>query len=436
MLNKITAWSIYVLAILLSLQTRYFIISGDLNDSYWEYGTFSIYVFDIFLLFSLVLVSVNKFRDGIGRFSIANHWWSIAAFELVVFISVFFASSKALASFGYWRLLLGIGLFFIITEGKYKVKYFYISLIIGAIFQSLIGIFQFFWQTNFSSKWFGIALHEVGELGTSVVEVFGSGRWLRAYGGLDHPNIFGVYLAIVLLLLITIALKYNFYINKNKCYYIFLILSLTILTLGVLCSFSRSAWVALIAGLIVMSVFAKFVGSLRTNKVLLKIIVLIFLFSGLFVSLNYELVATRFKADTRLEQKSNKERIDSYNKSYSIYSKNYFWGVGLNNYTLAYSALYPGKKAWFYQPVHNTYVLILTEIGFIGILAFFIMILTIISVGGIRGFKNNIMTSLLVAVFVAFLFDHWWWSSHFGLIFLFLILGIYINNIKENSVYS
>ena len=56
-----------------------------------------------------------------------------------------------------------------------------------------------------------MAVHKAEELGTSVVETVGADglgeRWLRAYGGLDHPNILGGILAVALLLFIILHIE-------------------------------------------------------------------------------------------------------------------------------------------------------------------------------------------------------------------------------------
>lgn len=47
-----------------------------------------------------------------------------------------------------------------------------------------------------------------------------------------------------------------------------------------------------------------------------------------------------------------------------------FFGVGIGRYTNAVQSLYPNHPAWSYQPVHNIYLLILVELGIVGVSAF------------------------------------------------------------------
>ena len=95
---------------------------------------------------------------------------------------------------------MGIGLFWLISSVEYNRRYLVGSFLISAIIQAFLGIWQFFTQSSFASKWLGMALHDASDLGTSVIQIIGSDgfwqRWLRAYGGLDHPNILGGLLGI------------------------------------------------------------------------------------------------------------------------------------------------------------------------------------------------------------------------------------------------
>ena len=73
----------------------------------------------------------------------------------------------------------------------------------GAFLQACLGIYQFFTQSSFACKWLGMASHNAQDLGVSVIETLSGERWLRAYGGLDHPNIFGGFLCFSILILIS-----------------------------------------------------------------------------------------------------------------------------------------------------------------------------------------------------------------------------------------
>ena len=112
--NRIIEYGIYIFAFFLSIQTRWIIKAGQLNGGYWEYGTFSLYAVDILLASLLIIwgLSCYKQKEKSNRaLKFFKLWALIAGLDLFIFISIFFASDKALALFNYFKFLLGVGFF-------------------------------------------------------------------------------------------------------------------------------------------------------------------------------------------------------------------------------------------------------------------------------------------------------------------------------------
>jgi hypothetical protein len=97
-------------------------------------------------------------------------------------------------------------------------------------------------------------------------------------------------------------------------------------------------------------------------------------------------------------------------------------GVGAGNYGLAVQNKFIGLSYNSYQPVHNVYLLVCSEIGIIGFFSFCALFFYFTYMRWKRGDTYEI--AVIVSILCLFLFDHWWWSLHFGVLFLFLILGI------------
>ena len=212
-IQKIIEYGLYALVFLLPIQTRWIIKAGEINGGYSEYGTISLYGTDILLSVLLSLFVVYKLcqRQQVTSYKlqVTRIWWMIAGLELFIFISIFFAPDKVLAVYRYGVFLLGVGLFWLVVSAYYdrlKLAYAFLG---GVMFQAGLGIWQFFSQSSFASKWLGLAAHDPAELGTSVVETLDGGRWLRAYGGLDHPNVLGglVVIGILLIVIMKMTLK-------------------------------------------------------------------------------------------------------------------------------------------------------------------------------------------------------------------------------------
>ena len=102
-----------------------------------------------------------------------------------------------------------------------------------------------------------------------------------------------------------------------------------------------------------------------------------------------------------------------------------FLGVGLGNYTKALQSAYPNYPGWAYQPVHNWYWLILTELGLIGFLFFVFLLVNLWKKTG------SIEKSLILTLLFISFFDHYFWDLFFGLMLWWLVWGVALKNLKE-----
>lgn len=425
-LENILENGIYLLVFLLPIQTRVFLKQSYLGGAFWEYGSISIYSIDILLL-GLFIISTIVMSRRKKEFNIKKIWFLLAIFEFFVFISIFFAESKSMAIYGYLKILLGFILFFVITENKFNEKKMILSFLSGVFLQAIIGIAQFFINFSFPNKYLGMAEHNPDVLGTFVIELGDKTRILRAYGGLDHPNIFGafIFLGIFVYVRYLLNLKNRNKLSIKKQLIYFSILS--VFMFSFLISFSRAAYLIFILYflfLIFWSVYDK-----NRRRLLSKIILTFFLVILISFFFHHNLFLERFDSSSRLENISNQERMGQVEDAKGIITDNLFFGVGINNYTKELSLEdTPAKEAWNYQPVHDVYLLVLAEIGIFGFLSFFVIFLYFLNITFKKGlfFDFYIVFSLILL----FLVDHWLWSLHFGILFLFFILALVQKRIR------
>ncbi|MBI4812466.1 O-antigen ligase family protein [Candidatus Falkowbacteria bacterium] len=459
-LQKIVEYGLYLLIFLLPVQARWIIKAGA-N----EYGTISLYGTDIVLILLLILFIIYKFLISNSQFPInvkcqmsnvkcREHWWFIAVLELAALVSIFFAPDKLLAVYAYARLLLGIGLFWLVTSAVYdKIKLIH-SFLAGAILQAGLGIWQFLSQSSFASKWLGIAAHNAGDLGTSVVETLNGERWLRAYGGLDHPNVLGGVMAASILILVfhgiysgqflifNFKFLNNFLVSKFLNIFTFYFLLFTFIT-SLFFTFSRGAWAGVIVGVLAMLIMAVWQRDVSVQKKILGAILAGAVLVAILFSQYNDLVLTRLSRDTRLEIKSNTERINSYKDGWRVIKENWLFGAGIGNYTK-----YNANK--FPQPSHNVFLLIWAETGALGIIGFvglfiYLIIKNCLKIKNLKFKINNnnnsnnsifYKTSLFSALLVVLFIDHWLWSLHFGILFFWFVLGLIAVDFKEKRHYN
>jgi hypothetical protein len=306
-------------------------------------------------------------------------------------------------------------------------------------------------------------------------------RWLRAYGGTDHPNMLGGMLAVGLLLLIGKIMAenrvnnfqfsiFNFQTIFNaKIFKIIDWLLAIIFSAALFFSFSRSAWLALAVGLMVMIALAVAGRNLKLQKGLAEIILVTGILLFILFSQYQNLITSRLAGQGRLEEKSTSERLVSYQESWQLIKNNWLFGAGLGNYTLALNRQIPGQESFYYQPTHNVFMLVLSEIGIFGLMFFIGLLFVIASPDALVGAKQSLVkfrvceiassltllamtiknrllrppqmrgprddknelaprndskTAILIALVVIMTFDHWLWSLHFGVLFFWLVLGL------------
>ncbi len=449
-MKKVIEFGIYLLVFLLPWQTRWIFEAGKISGGVSEYLTSSLYGVDI-LLIGLLVLALIYFRKNI---STSKGFTSIYPFMevklLLIFlalgaVSIFWAENKNLAFYREVQIILALGFFYLVANFT-KISKLAFSFVASLILPTLLGLWQFFSQTTFANKWLGLATHETSLGGTSVIETFSNGlvdgRWLRAYGSFDHPNIFGGVVAIGIL--VTLILLWHFSLNgnflgtkfpsgdlvpKNKFIfqgqayflYLFLHFCLVLFSAGLFASLSRSAWLALALGIIFMATnlfFQKNFAALKNLIFGLFIIAAVFLvmFAGY-----QNLVDVRVEGGTRLENLSLDQREVYFQQAKILIAKNPIIGTGLGNYIELLAKLKPSDQAWTYQPVHNVLLLVWAELGIFGLLIFVGFLVTLF---WSYGRKNELAGALLFALLPMLLLDHWLWSLHFGLLFFALVIAL------------
>lgn len=411
--NKIAQFFLYFWLLIWPWQTKLILRSSD--SSYLE---ISLFLSLVFLLLPIIIWSQKIFIEDYWRFKkgINKPWWWIGliSLELITFFSIFWAQDIYLALYRYLILVFSILLFYIIkrrdfVSAKLVIRYFLIGLIVPA----LLAIWQFFTQSTFACKYLGLAYHASNILGDSVIET-GSGRFLRAYGPFDHPNILGGVMALAVILVLYSSLKKE--IGRNER--LFYLISFSLFYLALLVSFSRAAWLALLVGgpFILLSAWRR--GKFEKKLIALFIILLIGI-SAVLIIPNQDLFLSRAQANSRLELKSVSERKIYLEQSQQVIKESKLIGVGVGNYILNLQKIIPGQEFWYYQPVHNYWLLVLAELGILGLITVILFWWIIFR----AGLKNG-LGPIVLALGVFSLFDHWLWTQNIGILVFFMVAGL------------
>jgi len=464
-----------------------------LNGGFNEYTTFSLSWADTLIIAVIIIYTIkytisqlNKVSNSnIAEYNNKNILSSISASRLVSYetillvmflvwagLSITWSDYKPIAVY---RLatLLEIAIFVVIAAKSLKNKKWLnlglLALIINGIFQSILGIAQFIHNG-------AIGLHILGEsfLGPNmagVAKIIISGeKHIRAYGTMPHSNILAGFLLVPLFVIIAEFIQRKFLLtsslpsplqmggqayqgeggenfpllNKERARvrydnashetlleklpnWFFGLASLIIGT-GFLLTFSRSAFLGIFVGLMFMfwrskrdSIRSVWTNSRSSKTFQLSMALILFLVLSYMLARNTSLFSSQ----------SLEERNFYNNVSHETLLKYPVAGVGLGQFVLNEYKSYPNLESWQYQPVHNIYLLIFSELGIVGLVLVFSFLIVLLRRRAKVEKEQFLLTySIIYGVAISFaiisFFDHYFWDIKIGIIifalpFLFLL---------------
>lgn len=392
---------------------RFSFVSGIRID----YLSPTLYFLDV-IVFLLFLVNFFKKRNIFFKTSLL-----FVAF--ILFISsflagLFFAREQSAAIFGLIKFLefIFLGLYV-----AYSFKEKYIDLIVkalafGALFSSVMAIWQFAAQRSIGGIFYFLGERNffLSTPGIAAMDIGGK-LILRPYAAFPHPNLLAFFL-----LFSGVFILNRIAFEKTKTVKLFFIFVLLISGAALLLTFSRTI-IALYLFFTIYFLFkikiSKSMKLLFSAGILLTILVYFWLFYYRFF--NLEFLTRDFLLRNELAQIALK-----------IISKSPIFGVSLNN-PFYYEVFYQKNLSpTFLQPVHNIFLLILSQAGALGLAAFLILIyVSLLSV--YKNIKNSQIKKIksfyigVLFIFIAFLiaglFDHFPLTLEQGEIMLAIILG-------------
>ncbi len=381
-----------------------------------DYLVPTLYLSDI-LLVALVLAAVVKGRlGGLGR--LGKGGWFLAFLGLVLL----FGMQAPLPAVFWWRWvkLLFYVLFFFWVKANFDwqkdfSKLFWV-LLLSALGESLLAIWQWWQQSSiFGYLPFGGPVYSAGQPGLATVIFLGAQK-VRSYGTFPHPNALGGYLAVVLIWVIWGIWERGVMGWKKGGVLVLLLLA------GLFLSFSRSAWWVATVGILV------FLGSRFRNKVA-RLGVILFLL-GLFLGTGWYL-------GSQLGSYSWLRRGELLAASLKMIQKAPWLGIGLGQFTAVSESYYQTSELIrFVQPVHNLYLLVMAEVGLLGILGFLLGVVFLA-----RSLRAKVSASFFLplslslgGVLVLGLVDHYWWTLPQTSLIFWLTLGLAASYTREDKI--
>lgn len=315
-----------------------------------DYLSPTLYATDILVVLLLVSWCIEK---KINIYSFKNFPRSagitLAYVFLFILLNIYFAANRAVAVFAWIKILEMAALGIYIVQTKPKLSHIIFPLSIGVLYSSGIAIIQFLLQRSIvgifwilGERTFSATTPGIAQIPLCSPNQMNCPLMLRAYATFPHPNVLGGFLAVTLPLVI-IQLH-----NKKKIFYI------TTIGLGIIAlvfTFSRSAWIA--AALSGISIIVR--NRKRAVFPALLFAALIIFFIGNTFGFQDESVVIR--------EQLNMAAISMFRAAPVI-------GNGLGNFLVQLPSHLVSRTIYFLQPVHNIYLLLLSETGILGLVLF------------------------------------------------------------------
>ncbi|MBM3256125.1 MAG: O-antigen ligase family protein [Candidatus Moranbacteria bacterium] len=383
------------------------------NKSFTSFSLYNVYLIDFTAAFLILVFLANLFshKKSILAFcknKLCFFFAPALAFALLAVFSFSWSGSPLLSFIDGMRIFLIISAvlitIFISSKSRHYRSIFRKTLIAAGSVESLIAFGQFIFGRS-------LGLYLLGEshlgseiLGLARINLLGH-DFLRAYGTFPHPNMLGGFLLFTLV----ITYVHRSIGNRN------ILLGLQIL--GLFLTFSRSA----ILGLTIIILFLylssrvkpwdlsqikKEIPPLHFNSVGMTILIIL-LFSLFIIRAPIQNIFSGRSESVQI-------RLEYAGAAYHRFLDSPLLGRGWGSgpvELLAFSSFpfYP----WEMQPVHNIYLLVLSDLGIIGLFSFLYFIYRVLA-----GPKNIWKFLLIAYLFIGF-FDHYFLTLPQGIFIFF-----------------
>jgi len=313
-------------------------------------------------------------------------------------------------------------------------------VVISGVFQAAIAIAQYLKQGALGLRLLGESPLSINTTGVAVFIADGM-KYLRAYGTTPHPNVLAAWLMLAIFSFYFLLFYYlkpqetkaaalnrnSSLIRREDLRWIAIYL---ILLFGFFFTFSRviiCLWAlgTVIGGLLLFRKnFSGFLAGIKRRLVIVAIVTLI---AGTFFAFFFwPQVKSRILISA--EEEAVTQRI-FYNKiAESVTTANPVLGIGIGQFVPQLMTKLKHWPSYFYQPVHNIYLLIASETGFVGLIIFLLFLFFVLYdfARSTRFQKPYHFSFLILALsfLLAGLFDHFLWTLQQGSLIFWMVIAL------------
>ncbi len=369
-----------------------------------DYLSPTIYLTDLIFLF-LIAAWIQDARPKLGKYKFLFLVLGVfATINTVLAPQVFLSFFKWIKVLEFFALSL-----YVFSNKKDLLKLVNTPLSLGIIYTFFIAISQILLQRTVGGVLYflGERSFTAGTPGISLINFFGRAV-MRPYSTFSHPNSLAGFVLIGVFLLL---------IAKSKS-----LLDRVAIVLGiatVFLTFSQNAWVAFFIMLILVV--------LREKKRWGSVKKIIFFFTLIF-SLVLPVISQILISDKLILSfdLSIKRRLILSEIAGMVFSNHPVFGVGLGGFIpsmakiLASHDFLVTETIWWLQPVHNIYLLVLSETGIVGFSFFAFIFYKILA-----GAKSRLDIGLILILLTGIL-DHYWLTLQQNFLLFAILVGFLI----------
>jgi hypothetical protein len=411
-----------------------------------------------------LVLSIRGLVVGIKGIKFSFTLLYLILFPLFIYLNTTHAVSRPVAFYSWVKFFEYALLFYYIVKTKPSMRLLSIGVTIGMLYSSGIAIGQFLLQHSLGGifwflgeRTFTVDTPGIARFPLCLPSIFGCIEFLRSYATFPHPNVLGGYLAVGIPIILQnqkskIKNQIDRYQKEKIDVWLEGVRNAAIILglIAVAVTFSRSAaLVVVLYGLfrvIQLFIFDKVkllnteLGILNTvfgirysvfKKATILFVILLF-FVGLYVLKNMSLL-----------DESVVVRQDLMVSSLKLFQSAPLLGIGLGNFIVRLPDVLTAHAVYFLQPVHNIYLLLLSEIGIAGVFLLLLFGFYLLNqrklkikyqISNIQIKNIHIFFTLhypLFVILVLGLVDHYWLTLQQGQLLLVMILGFSVVQLKE-----
>jgi O-antigen ligase len=367
----------------------------------------------LLLIASWLSVSFKNFKDI--KINVAV----LIAALLFAFTNIWLSQAPMTAAYQWIKIGEFLLLGFYIKHTKPSITLFMPVLTTAVLVSSLLAMWQFFFGHSVGGIfwWLGERTFSVLTPGIARITLCSPisdscALALRPYATFPHSNVLGGFLAIALPLIWTQWSRYPLSHPPGSVFRRVVpygIRAAVVLgSMALVLTFSRSAWLGCLIS--VLPLMAR----LRKN-------------STWFVLLAVALGGVLVLSTVKFAQESVVVRQQLQMVSLMLWQQSPLVGIGAGNFIVALPDLLVSKTVYYLQPVHNLYLLTLSEYGLIGLGGLLWLLFS-----GIK--KFSFRCSPLLALVVIGVFDHYLLTLQQGQLLLTLVVGLSLVNPSHDTI--